>query len=170
MKAHLRDTELACLSDGLSEGGMDAGAAEHLRWCARCRSALADYRWLQGELAASLAVAADAVVVPRPRWRAVQGQLRTRRRQAAGWRASAFAGVALAICFLLLVPVLSPVAAAQSLPYPAMATAPTLAEAAASADSLAAATTPTPAALCEGAPFSATPAFQPLPIPTELGD
>ena len=97
---HPKEIDLA----RLSELGVDTGAemAEHLRWCARCRSVVADHRWLQEEISATLAVAVDAVPVPRPKWWAVQEVLLTRqRRQVAGWRGSAIASVVLTICLML---------------------------------------------------------------------
>ena len=66
-ETHPKEIELARFEDGEAS----TGVAEHLRWCARCRSVVADYRWLQGEVTATLALAADSVPVPRPKWWAV---------------------------------------------------------------------------------------------------
>ena len=163
-ETHLRDTELARLSDGET-----SEVTEHLRWCARCRSTLADYRWLEGELAATLTMVANAVPVPRPRWGAVQGRLAaSQRRQATGWRAS-FASVVLAVCFALLAPAfLSPVGVAQTR-QPRVVVVPTPARIAVSDDHLPSAATPTPAILREHAALSPTPVFELLPTPTEPG-
>jgi hypothetical protein len=85
---HPREIELARFSD--EETG--AEVADHLRWCARCRSDVADYRWLQGEVTATLSAAADGVPVPRSRWWAVREALSvSERRQVAGGRVSALA-------------------------------------------------------------------------------
>ncbi|MBE9509214.1 MAG: hypothetical protein IMY86_14340, partial [Chloroflexi bacterium] len=164
-ETHLRDTELARLSDG--ETG--AEVTEHLRWCVRCRSTLADYRWLEGELAATLAMVANAVPVPRPRWWAVQGRLAaSQRRQATGWRAS-FASVVLAVCFALLAPTfLSPVGATQTR-QPRVVVVPTPARTLVFDEHLAPAATPTPAILREHAALPPTPIFELLPTPTEPG-
>ena len=97
---HPNEVDLACLSE--LDDDRDAEIAQHLRWCADCRSAVAEHRWLQKELGTVLAVAADAVSVPRPKWWAVQEALQTRqRRQVAGWRGSAVASVVLSMCLML---------------------------------------------------------------------
>ena len=54
---HLVETELACVSDGKHH----ESAAEHLRRCAQCRSAVAEYAWLQEQVVTALATAADTV-------------------------------------------------------------------------------------------------------------
>jgi len=177
---HPKEVELTCLSDG--EAGVEtartanirrtANVREHLRWCARCRSVVADYGWLQGEIAATLAAAADAVLVPRPKWWAVQEVLlASQRRQIAGCRVSAVASVVLAVCLMLsLSPVLGTAVAARTLP-PAAMVAPAPATAAASGERMAAVATPTPAMSLEGgeAESSPTPAFIPPPTPPEPG-
>jgi len=148
-KAHPREVELACLSD--EEAGEEVAA--HLHWCARCRSVVADYRWLQGEITTMLAVAADAVFVPRPKWWAVRERMFTRqRRQVAGWRASAFASVVLAVCLMLSIPnLLIPAVAAQRL-QPEAATVPAPITAVVSGETVASLATPTPAVPCDGQP------------------
>jgi hypothetical protein len=116
---HPEETQLARWSDGEAR----ADVAAHVRWCARCRSGVADYRWLAGEIGATLTGAADAVDVPRPRWWALQGRLiADQRRRVAGWRASAVASVVLAVCLMLsLSPVLlSTAVAARMVPLEAM--------------------------------------------------
>ncbi len=163
-KAHLRETELARLSDPEA----DVEIAEHVRWCACCRSVVADYRWLQGEVATALATAADAVVMPRPKWWAVQEVISTsRRRQAMGGRLSAVAGVVLAVCLMLSVsPVLGTAIVARTLPpeplgvpAPVTAVGPNV--------HLFSVATPTPAISCEGIGLLSTPAFAPPPAPPE---
>ncbi len=154
-KVHLRETELACLSD--EEVGEEVAA--HLRWCAHCRSTVADYRWLQGEIAAALAVAADAVPVPRPKWCAVRERMFAgQRRQVVGWRASAFASVMLAVCLMLSTPNLLSLPAAALVPQPEVATVPTPVTAAVSGERMASMATPTPAIPCESE--------EPTPPPT----
>jgi len=96
---HLRELELASLTDG------EAGdREEHLRWCRRCRDVATGYSWLQGEIVATLAAAAETVPVPRPRWQEVQEQLRAGQRHlAAACRLATSAGVVLVVCFMLAV-------------------------------------------------------------------
>jgi hypothetical protein len=105
-KVHPVEMELACWDDGEAS----AGVVGHVRWCARCRSAVADYRWLAGEIGATFAAVADAVDVPRPQWWAVHGRLlASQRRWVAGGRASAVASVVSVVCLMLwLSPVLPP--------------------------------------------------------------
>jgi predicted anti-sigma-YlaC factor YlaD len=125
---HPSEVELARWSDGPEA---DAGLLEHLRWCARCRNVASEYRWLQEEVSAALADAAATAPAPRPRWWAVQESLSAaRRRQVAGWRLSAIAGVVLCVSLMLsTAPVLdTAVLMAQtaqvSSPEAAIATAP----------------------------------------------
>jgi len=161
---HPRETELACLSEG--EAGV--GVAEHLRWCARCRSVVADYRWLQGEIGATLAAAADAVPVPRPKWWVVQERMfASQRRRVAGWRVSTVTSVVLAVCLMLsLSPVLGvAVVARTSPPKPMVAPAPVTAVA--SGEPRASMATPTPVISCEEATPSPTPVFMLPPTPPE---
>jgi len=95
---HLQETELA----SVSSGEIDEGVTEHLRWCAQCRSAAAEYRWFGERIEDTLAAAAGAVDVPRPRWRVVKRRMATEQnRQITGWRASATASIALVICAIL---------------------------------------------------------------------
>ncbi len=145
-KVHPREVELAYLSDEEAGGEVTA----HLRWCARCRSVVADYRWLQREIATTLAVAADVASVPRPKWWAVRERIFTRqRRQVAGWRASAFASVVLSVCLMLSVPnFLSLPVAAQRL-QPEVATAPAPVTAVVSGETMASLATPTPLIPCK---------------------
>ncbi|MFQ6101719.1 MAG: hypothetical protein ACE5OS_10875 [Anaerolineae bacterium] len=163
-EVHLREMELACLSDG--EAGEEVAA--HLRWCAHCRSTVADYRWLQGEIAAALAVAADAVPVPRPKWWAVRERMFAgRRRQVVGWRVSAFASVVLAVCLILSIPnFLAPAVAAQRL-QPEVVMVPAPVTAAVSGECMASMATPTPAIFCEEAEPLPTPALMLPPTPPE---
>ena len=99
---HPKEIDLAWLSES---DGAEGEMAEHLRWCGRCRSAVADHRWLQDEVSSVLAVAAEVVPVPRPRWWDVQEVLRAnnQRRQARGWWTSAVASAVAAVCLMLAV-------------------------------------------------------------------
>jgi hypothetical protein len=166
-RVHPTEIDLARL-DGSSGGEAGREVADHLRWCARCRSVVADYRWLQGEVTAALASAADAVAVPRPRWWAVQEALSaSQRRQVAGGRVSAVASVVLAVCLMLSAsPVLSTAVAARALlPQVAMAPAPvTVAVSVERGVSLA---TPTPVVFCQDVTPVPTPAFVLPPTPPE---
>ena len=159
---HLREMELARLSDEEAAGDI----AAHLRWCARCRSVVADYRWLQGEIETALAAAAEAAPVPGSKWWAVQARLFAgRRRQIAGWRASAFASVVLAVSLMLSAPsFLAPAVVALG-EQPGAATVPAPVTALAAGESVA---TPTPAISCadEALP-SPTPAVVLPPTPPQ---
>lgn len=138
---HLDRLDLARLSD--TDG--EEGTAEHLRWCGRCRSVVADHRWLQGEIEDVLSAVALATPVPHPRWLEVQRRVATWRQWlSAGWRASAFAGVALTAGLVLTMSTLiAPVGSAQAAALDAAATpAPAMAGAPAIADDSAATTTP----------------------------
>jgi len=182
---HPREIDLARFGDG----EVSAGIAEHLRWCAHCRSVVADYRWLQGELAATLALAANTVPVPSPKWLAVQGYLfADQRRQTAGWRASALISVMLVACFLLSAPnllvlcqasfdrfvvttsVVSAVRQATRIATTShqkleAVTVPAPATAVVSGEPMASMATPTPAISCEEARPLPTPAFVLPPTP-----
>ena len=165
---HPREIELARFSD--EETG--AEVADHLRWCACCRSDVADYRWLQGEVVATLSAAADGVPVPRSRWWAVREALSaSERRQVTGGRVSALASVVLAICLMLaLSPLLSPAAlVGASLPPGDTigAVTPPPVQAVVSVGPGSPVATPTPVAFCEAVTPVLTPAFMLPPTPPE---
>jgi hypothetical protein len=167
-KVHPEQTELARWSDGEAR----ADIATHVCWCARCRNAVADYRWLAGEIEATLSAAADAVKVPRPRWWALQGRLiADQRRRVAGRQASAVASVVLAVCLMLsLSPVLLRTAvAARMVPLEAMVVpAPVTAITASVLDThVAPGTTPTPIVSRAEATPVPTPDFALPPTPPE---
>jgi hypothetical protein len=165
---HLSDTELAQLGAMESTGSI----GNHLRWCARCRSVLADYRWLHRELAATLTAAADTVVVPRPTWQVVRSRLLVDQRQrVAGWRASVLASAVLAVCFMLLAPILvSPAGMAQGpqLQAAVVVAVPTPTEASVAHHHWSLAATPTPSAFGDEA-LCSTPGVELFPTPTEPG-
>lgn len=157
---HPREIELARLGD---REAVSTEMAEHLRWCTHCRSVVADYDWLQGEIAATLEAAAE-VPAPRPQWWAVRERVFAgQQRQITGWRISALSSVVLAVCLMFSAfPVQSStVAALTSLPEPIVAPAPVTV-----AVTLMATPTPT----TETVPPS-TPAFMlpPTPPQTETG-
>ena len=162
---HPRETELARFSD--KEAG--AAVAEHLRWCARCRGVVADYRWLQGEITSTLAVAADTVAVPRPKWWVVQERMSAgQRRQMMGWRASAFASVALMVCFMLFAPnFLGPAVVAQT-PQPEMVMGRAPVTSFVSGDRVDSMATSTPDISGAEMASSPTPAFVLPPTPPEV--
>jgi hypothetical protein len=162
---HLWETEMARLSDG----ERDAGAAEHLRWCARCRSVVADYRWLQRQIVSTLEAAVGAVPAPRPRWWIVQERLAAvQRQQIAGRRVSA-ASVAATVCLMLLLSsVLGTTVVAQVVSPEAVVTpAPVIA--AVSVEGSAPVATLTPALGGEEVGLMPTPVFMPVPTPPEPG-
>lgn len=168
---HPGETQLARWGDGEAS----ADVAAHVRWCARCRSGVADYRWLAGEIGATLTTAADAVDVPHPRWWALRGRLiAEQRRRVAGWRASAVASVVLAVCLMLsLSPVLlSTAVAARMVPpeamvVPAPMTASTADMASVSGTHAVPGATPTPIASRTEAAPAPTPGFALPPTPPE---
>jgi hypothetical protein len=133
-KVHPSQDELAWLSE-LGDTGEDEIASEqvaHLQWCTGCRSVVSEYRWLQRELTGALALAANAVRVPGPRWCEIEKSLLVAaQRRTRGWRWSAVASVVLLLCLMLSDwPLQGSISAAQSLhtlsPEVAVATAPLL--------------------------------------------
>ena len=163
--AHLREVELARL-DG---GEVSTEVAEHLRWCARCRSVVADYRWLQGELASALGAVADRVTVPRSNWRDVQTRLRAGgQKQAVGQRLSGVTSAVLAVGLMVMAsPIMGTAAEARALP-PQATPVPPPASLVASAEAQFTLATPTPAFSIEEADGSTTPSFETRPTPPEL--
>jgi hypothetical protein len=164
-KVHPEQTELARWSDGEAR----ADIATHVRWCAACRSAVADYRWLAGEIETTLTAAADTVKVPRPRWWALQGRLiAEQRRRVAGRQASAMASVVLAVCLMLsLSPaLLSTAVAARMVPLEAMV-APAPITASVSGTHAAPGATPTPLVSRAEATPALMPDFALPPTPPE---
>lgn len=171
---HLGEIELAQLSDKAGREAVGAEIVEHLRWCARCRSAVADYGWLQREISATLTAAADGVFVPRPQWWAVQERVFAgRRRQITAWRVSSIAGVALAVCLMVAgatiaaSPAPSTGAVAQTLsPELVVAPAPVTVIASGEHSISMSMATPTPAMSCDVTLLS--PALGLPPTPPEL--
>jgi hypothetical protein len=109
--AHPDESALARLTeaddDAATAGAANAEMLEHLRWCARCRTHVADYRWLQDELVGALGAAADAVHVPYPRWWGVrEGLIAKTRQQSAAGRVSALASAVLAVCLMFFRPLI----------------------------------------------------------------
>lgn len=164
MRVHPLETDLAFSSDG--EMGKDV--AGHLRWCARCRSAVTDYAWLEGEIESALAAAADAVDAPRPKWWAVQASLRaSRRRQTMRVRFSSLASVVMAACLMLFAPGFLSPAGAMWMNQPGLTVLPEPAIVSSDERVLPAAT-PTPAVCREEATPLPTPAFVPPPAPPRV--
>lgn len=164
-EVHPEEVKLACLDDG----GPSAEMAQHLRWCAGCRSAVADYHWLRGEIAEALAAAANAAPAPRPRWWAVRERVAAgQRRQIAGRRVSAVASLVLTVCLMLSASsVMGAVAAAQTLPPEAIAT-PASITVAVSDERPVSLATPTPdVSSRESVSPLLTPVFVPLPTPPQ---
>lgn len=161
-EVHLGEMELAC-----SKGEFDASAADHLRWCARCRSLAAEYRWLDGQLVDALVSASEVVPVARPKWRAVKQRIAIgRQRRIAGWRASAIASVALAICMLLSISsVVGATVAAQLTSPEAVVTPAAAVTAVASEGPAASQATSTPIASHEGVEMPSGPMLAPIPTP-----
>ena len=174
-KIHPSEFDLAWLGDLDAENDLckkipDAEMAEHLRWCADCRSVVADHHWLQENITTMLAIAVDTVPVPQPKWWAVQeGLLSRRQRLAASWQGSTIASVVLAVCLMLsLSPVLGSAAMmAQTSPMAVIATAPDIGSHAV----LTSLATPTPAISCqvEKVTPSPTPVLVLPPTPDQSG-
>ena len=169
---HPSEFELTWLSDSETDG--DGEVAEHLHWCTCCRSVVADYRWLQEEVTATLVAVADSVPVPGPEWWAVQERIfANQRRQVAGWRASAVASVVLAVCLMLSVslsPVFGTAALAQTAsPEVIVAIAPAADSSVVSGGRLASVATPTPSVCEVGQEVTPPPAFVLPPTPPRFG-
>lgn len=159
---HLREMELACSS---TESNV---RSEHLRWCARCRNLAAEYHWLDGQLADALASASEAVPVAHPKWRAVkQRMIAGRQRRVAGWRVSAAASVALAVCMLLSISSVVGATVAAQLSSPEAVMTPASVPVVASDDSVtsSATSTSTPIVPYGGIETPPAPALAPIPTP-----
>jgi hypothetical protein len=77
--------------------------AHHLGWCGSCRSSVADYRWLEGELPSALRAVADAAPEMQPNWPGVQKALGVSlRRSVLRRRLSGALGVGLVMCLVLV--------------------------------------------------------------------
>jgi len=165
MSVHLPETDLAFLSDG----EIDESVAEHLRWCARCRSVAADYRWLQGEIEGALAAAADAAPVPGSKWWAVQaGAQAGRRRQTVGVHISSFASVVMAACLMLFAPAFLSQSAATEAKQPQLMVIPAPVTVSVADGRAITADTPTPAICSQEATPLPTPAFVLPPTPPKV--
>jgi hypothetical protein len=165
-EGHPGEAELA----RFGEGDKSAELEDHLRWCARCRSVVADYRWLGEEVGASLRSAAGAVEVPRPRWWAVQERLSaSERRQARRLRVPAVASVVLAFSLMLaLSPVVGTAVAARTLPPEAMVAPVPFTTSISRGDGISLAT-PTPVVSRDEATALPTPGFMLPPTPPQPG-
>jgi hypothetical protein len=165
---HLRETELACADMGEADARVSTDADEHLRWCARCRSAAAEYRWLGERIEDTLVATAGMVNVPRPRWRVVKRRMAAgQKRRITGWRASATAGIALAICAILsLSSIVGVTVAAQTSPPEAVMTPAAVTADVSDADTFSGAT-PTPGVSREDVELPSILTLPPLPTPPE---
>lgn len=120
-QGHLSETELAQVSESEDREKLEG----HLRWCSRCRRALADYGWLQGEVEALLEAEADAVPVPRSNWQTVRDRLGSAERRNKGREMLVAAGAALVLCLMVGTPaVLGRKAEAEAIPASGVVTAP----------------------------------------------
>jgi hypothetical protein len=111
---HPTDVELARLSGK----GTASGNLEHIHSCTRCRSVMADYDWLQGELAETLKSVANEVPVPQAAWSEMQDRLLERKHcQVVRIQVSAVTSAVMVLCLLLWAPgFMKPTAAAQTVP------------------------------------------------------
>jgi hypothetical protein len=120
-QGHLSEIELARVSELENKEKLEG----HLRWCSRCRRALADYGWVQGEIEALLEAEADAVPVPQANWQNVRDRLGRAERRNKGKEMLVVAGAALVFCLMVGTPaVLGRKAEAQAVPASGIVTAP----------------------------------------------
>ena len=166
-EVHLQEIELAC-----SREELEADSADHLRWCAQCRSLAAEYRWLDEQLIDALASASEVVPIARPGWRAVKRRIVAgHQRRVAGWRVSAIASVALAICMLLSISsVVGATVAAQLTSPEAVVTPISAVTAVASEDTATSWATSTPIVPHAGAETPSAPSLAPIPTPSAPPD
>ena len=156
---HLQESELARIGDGK----LGAEAMEHLRWCTRCSSTAADYRWLGTEVTAALQMSALKIPTPQPKWLEVQKRLHAyQRRLVETCRVAAASSIGLVICMMLVAsPILVVSIGAQPLPPQ-----PTPDPSSATFDAQVSATA-TPALTREAMEPPATPILVPNPTPPE---
>jgi hypothetical protein len=167
---HPRDSKLA----GLTGESIDDRILEHVRCCARCRSVVADYDWLQEELAGTLTgVVSDGPVPRSAYWELQDRLLESSRRQSVRIQLSAVVRAAMVVCVLLCVPgFMRPAAAAQAL-QPEASLRPTpmvVAESVGACGRSLPATTSATVAVSRPAlhwPSSPAPALAPLPTPPD---
>ena len=76
----------------------------HLQRCSRCRRALAEYDWVEGEVTSTLEAEADAVPVPPPNWHTVRERVGDAERRKRGQRLVVAAGAALVVCLMVGAP------------------------------------------------------------------
>jgi hypothetical protein len=160
---------LACAGSGEFDVPMSTDAVEHLRCCAQCRSTAAEYRWLGERIGDTLAATAGKVDVPRPRWQVVKRRMVAgQKRRVTGWRASATAGIALAVCVILsLSPIVGVTVSAQP-SFPEVVMTPASATAIIPDVYAPSCATPTPGTFPgEGIESPSTLTLPPLPTPPE---
>jgi hypothetical protein len=164
---HPGEMELAC-----SKSEFEASTADHLRWCARCRSLAAEYRWLDEQLTDALASVSEVVPVARPKWRAVKRRIVAgRQRRIAGWRVSAIASLTLSICMLLSISsVVGATVAAQLTSPEAVVTPAAAVTAVASEGPATSQATSTPIVPREGVDTPSAPLLVPIPTPSTPPD
>jgi predicted anti-sigma-YlaC factor YlaD len=97
---HPAELDLAWLSDAENRDAL----AEHMKWCSSCRRVLADYDWLQGELAEALDAQAEVAPVAAPDWDEVRRRLKGSRERLPERRLLVAASVALIACVMLVAP------------------------------------------------------------------
>ena len=100
MREHLTELELARAAAG--DGSEDL--IDHLRWCGQCRTAIAEYGWLQEEIERALEVEADGAPVPEPDWMGVRERLQSPKPVSVIGRRAAAVSLAAAVCLVVAVP------------------------------------------------------------------
>jgi len=164
MTKHLEACHLARLSDGAAPGE----AAGHLKWCVPCQRTLADYVWLQREIAAALEAEATEAPVASPDWEGVRSRLGEAPRERPDRRVMVAMAVGLTVCAMLI----APFSARGDLQVPMMALdAPSTAPAPAEATGVATGIGPNMALSNkhEGRTRRALLPFVPPPTPPEQG-
>jgi len=101
MTRHPTELELA----RAAAGDRCEDLVEHLRWCPRCRTTVADYGWLQGEMARTLAAEAERAPVSEPDWVGLRARLQSPRPMGAVGRRAAALSLAAVVGLVLIVPI-----------------------------------------------------------------
>lgn len=97
---HLEESYLAHLSDGAAPGE----AAGHLKWCVPCQCTLADFVWLQREIAAALEAEAMEAPMASPDWEGVRRRLGEAPHERPYRRVMVAMAVGLTVCAMLIAP------------------------------------------------------------------
>jgi hypothetical protein len=100
MREHLTELELARAAAGDGSENL----IDHLRWCGQCRTAVAEYGWLQEEIERTLEAEAAGAPVPEADWMGARERLQSTRPVSAVGRRAAAVSLAAAVCLVVAVP------------------------------------------------------------------